>query len=126
MSENIDDVTGCVHGLVCGCRDCMIDRLTRERDEAVDMQAEERDWAAKWKARATAAEAKVAYLEPHLDHVCRLHARAEARVRELEERIAALEAQLTTRGACECGADDVCALARRAQEAEALLAGRAA
>src|SRR5690606_3474851 len=29
-----------------------------------------------------------------------------------------VEAQLTTRGACECGADDVCALARRAQEAE--------
>lgn len=133
-------------GTLPGCTTCVeaagiIARLTRERDEARrDLQFyKDREahyarvlgvddggrFRADWDGaidrlvrRATAAEAKVAYLEPHLDHVCRLHARAEARVRELEERIVALEAQLTTRGACECGADDVCALVRRAQEAE--------
>lgn len=61
--------------------------------------------AVEQRARACAAEAKVAYVESSLA--------------EVEERIIALEEQLATRGACQCGEDDVCAVTRRRQEAEA-------
>ena len=102
----IDDLRGQVAAL-----EARLAEVERERDEARAACSE----ACTEAGNLTAALEQERTLSSHLQERATA---AEARVRELEERIAALEAQLTTRGACECGADDVCALARRAQEAE--------